>query len=852
MKNKFKFSKRTLIPLLIGLIFSGLLFIQVQQAEDKRLQSEFDAIANSYFILISHAWNSAYKNVSNFKQALENILITEQKNTVSPQTFNTLANMLPWKEKATLALAWVPLIKPEQREDFEKLVKKSPDSSFHIHDRSNNDNDDENIQNTTEDHNHYPIYLSRIVKSPDMIPGLDLSRIPEFSDAFSKAIMTDEPTTIHHDGDYDDNMPVFSIVSPIFLPHLKSLDSRNQTKMHLGFIVVDMDVGAMLENSLRDYPEHGIHLQVFDTHNGKEHLVYSYKTTLTESPISMEKSFVFIDSKVKLHFSASSAFLNMHSTKLRWVILFASILLTIFFTLLFAYLHEKRHIETHQRKLSTALEQSGQAILITNSDGIIEYVNPAFTKITGFEANEALGQNPKIIGSGQQDPSFYEDMWHTILSGKTWRGNIVDRRKDGSFYPASLTISPITNSDGKITHFVGTNEDLSAQKHLEEQLHQAQKMEAVGTLVGGVAHNFNNLLAGIMGKAYLGKSKASSPEKVKAYFSSIEQLSHRAADMVSQLLMFSREAQVEMKNIPFTNLMKETAKTAQIGVPENIKFIINFTHERLIVHGNATQLQQVLMNLVSNARDALSNQEQGTITVSLKASSINNCAQKDICKICTSQVATLVVEDTGNGISPINLPHIFEPFFTTKEVGRGTGLGLSTLYGTVESHAGVVTVKSKPGKGTTFTVCLPTIEIEAIESPEIESIQQATDHYTILVVDDDNSVLTTLEQLLSSLGYHVLTAHDGLQGIEVFKSHQDEISLMLTDIVMPNINGYMAVKEIREIKPQIPVLYITGYDKSSSMEKLQLDENTKLISKPFKLTDLSHAVYALLAHKLKT
>jgi len=852
MKNNFKFRKSSMVALLTGLLLSSLVFYQVQQFEKNRIQNEFSAIASSYFILISHAWKASLKDIISFKYALEHELVAEHRTTISAKDFDTLANILSWESGETLALAWVPRITSNHLETFERQVKESLNSSFHIHQQTNSD---DKLQHQVSPKNHFPIYLSRIVESPDMSPGLDLSIIPEFSNAFTKSINNRKPTAIYHTGDYDDKAAVFSIISPIFLPHEKSNLGKTQNKSLLGFIIVDLSISALLENVIQDIPAYGLHIQLRDALDGNEQLTYTHISRLakvtepTESSLYLEKSFVLADRSVKVRFDASQAFINIHSHNLQWVILTICILLTLFITLVFAYISEKRSASLYQKKLSAAIEQSGQGILITDNNGIIEYVNHAFTEITGFTHHELIGSNPKIISSGKQNKAFYKNMWDTILAGKIWRGAITDRRKDGSFYPASLTISPITDAKGEITHFIGTNEDLSLQKKLEEKLHQSQKLEAVGTLVAGVAHNFNNLLAGMIGMSFLGKKHVSSPEKALGYFTSIDELSHRAADIVSQLLMFSRETPVDMQDIPYTTIMKETAKTARIGIPENIRFIMDFTNEPLTVHGNVAQLQQVLMNLIGNARDALANQETGTITVSLKASELEKCHHKDTCNICTSFTATLTVEDTGNGIAPENLQHIFEPFFTTKEIGQGTGLGLSTLHGTIQLHAGIVDVESTLGKGTKFTVCLPASKKNQPSANTNPAAFNTLSEKTILIIDDDKTVRTTLKQVLASLGYKVLSESDGAQAVEKFQQYHDEISLLMTDIIMPNMNGYEAVEKIRGINNKIPVIYITGYDSDTSKEKLHLDEITQLINKPFNVSDLSHTLNKMLSRR---
>ncbi|MDX8411032.1 MAG: PAS domain S-box protein, partial [Mariprofundaceae bacterium] len=234
-------------------------------------------------------------------------------------------------------------------------------------------------------------------------------------------------------------------------------------------------------------------------------------------------------------------------------------------------LTERKQAEESVRKLSQAIEQAGESILITNRQGIIEYVNPAFTKITGYSTEEAIGQTPRLLKSGQQDATFYENMWNTITSGKVWNGKIIDRKKDGSFFPAMLTISPIRDKSGKsshyCSHYVGIQSDLTEFENMEKQFHQAQKMEALGTLVGGIAHDFNNILAGITGNLYLAKQRVRETPDVAQKLANVEQLSFRAAEMIQQLLTFSRKGSVDIKPLPLTPFIKQTLKLLRTSVP---------------------------------------------------------------------------------------------------------------------------------------------------------------------------------------------------------------------------------------------------------------------------------------------
>jgi signal transduction histidine kinase len=356
-------------------------------------------------------------------------------------------------------------------------------------------------------------------------------------------------------------------------------------------------------------------------------------------------------------------------------------------------------------------------------------------------------------------------MWKTIINGDVWHGKMVDRKKDGSFYPAMLTISPIFNQPDDpsyCSHYVGIQSDLTRIEDMEHQFHQAQKMEALGTLVGGIAHDFNNILAGMTGGLYLAKKGVQDNPDILQRLTSVEQLAHRAAEMIKQLLTFARKDRVCMKEMPLTPFIKEILKFLRASVPENIMIHQNICSHDLQIKGDGTQLHQVLMNLVNNARDALEGVDDPVITIRLEEFHTDDEFLKTHTYFTAGLYAHLSVEDNGCGIPDHQIEHLFEPFFTTKEVGKGTGLGLAMVFGAVKSHHGFVEVDSVGDEGSAFHIYIPLLETKTTASVLPQGEQVASGHgEMILLVDDEQYIIESGKEVLESLGYQVLTASNG-------------------------------------------------------------------------------------------
>jgi len=499
--------------------------------------------------------------------------------------------------------------------------------------------------------------------------------------------------------------------------------------------------------------------------------------------------------------------------------------------------------ELSMRKLSRAIEQGGESVMMTDKDGVIEYVNPAFSKITGYSFDEVVGKKPNMLKSDKQSPEYYVNLWQTISNGNVWNESVVDQRKDGSLFPAMMTISPIFNElTGEISHYVALQQDMSAYEILENKFRQAQKMEALGTLVGGIAHDFNNMLAGMTGNLYLAKRKSENPDVLNK-LSVVESLSFRASEMIQQLLVFARKGRVELKTFALSSFVKEVVKMFEVIVPANISFKTELCKEHLVISGDETQLQQVLMNLVNNARDALTGSHDPAIVLKLEKVKVGEAFQRKYPEIKATQFARITVQDNGCGISANDLEHVFEPFFTTKETGEGTGLGLAMSYGAIHNHGGMIEISSAPDHGATFEIYLPLVhDLNVISADqEIDDVFQGHGE-TILLVDDDPDMRSASRDVLESLNYCVIEAEDGVAAIDAFLEHEDQIALVIMDVVMPRMGGVEAMRRISRFCDDVKVIYCTGYDRGDVLNDSALSDAETIVSKPYHVHAFSKVV----------
>ncbi len=508
---------------------------------------------------------------------------------------------------------------------------------------------------------------------------------------------------------------------------------------------------------------------------------------------------------------------------------------------------QRQTAEQSLRKLSCAVEQSADTILITNSEGIIEYVNPAFEALTGYAREDLTGKAENILKSDEQAPVLYSELWKSIRSGDTRRGIVVNRKKNGEVYYVDESISPIRDAEGRITHFVFNGRDYTERLRLEAQLMQAQKMDAIGHLAGGIAHDFNNLLTIITSYSELALDSIVPGSTTQSQMREILSAARRAADLTRQLLAFSRQQPQALRVAELNPVVSGIVKNLPRLIGEDIELIFVPGKGLGRIRLDPVQIEQILMNLAANSRDAMPHGGRCTIETS-NAQLDEEYIHRKQAIIPPGRYAVLTTSDTGTGIPADHLAHVFEPFYTTKRSGNGTGLGLATVYGIVKQNHGFVWAYSEPGIGAIFKVYLPCVQDQPsnLETPNHESEVALRGWETVLLVEDEEALRRAAAELLILRGYNVLQAKDGLDALSVAKNHRSMIHLAITDVVMPHMSGGELAKELEMVRPETRVLFVSGYAGQTVLDHDVVNVEDNFLQKPFTSKQLASKIRAVL------
>jgi two-component system cell cycle sensor histidine kinase/response regulator CckA len=507
------------------------------------------------------------------------------------------------------------------------------------------------------------------------------------------------------------------------------------------------------------------------------------------------------------------------------------------------------HQAAQQAQLqSTALESSVNAIMIVDHGGNITWVNRAFTHLTGYTADEVVGQSPRLLKSGRHDLAFYRHLWNTVSRGELWRGELVNRRKDGSLYLEEMTITPVLDAEGRVTHFIGIKQDITEQHSLQQQLFQAQKMESIGRLAGGIAHDFNNLLQAITGFCTLLLDQMNPDSPHRSDVQEIDKAAHRAAGLTRQLLAYSRRQVMEPKLVDPNQLVENLNKMLRRLLGEDIELILDLAPELDQIQADSGQIEQVLLNLAVNARDAMP--QGGRLTISTYSLVFLKEDTLLVPEARYGRFVCLAMSDTGVGMSEEVMAHIFEPFYSTKGIGKGTGLGLSVAYGIVRQHDGMLHVYSQLGLGSTFRIYLPVAEAQAPAEdallPPDPVLKPVVPGIRILLVEDEDGVRGFAARALRGQGYDPRAVASVQEAVQIFHAENGNFDVLFTDVVLPDRNGLDLAEELLRVKPGLRVLFTSGYMDDKSRWPAIREQGFTFLQKPYPVHDLLSALRSVL------
>jgi two-component system, cell cycle sensor histidine kinase and response regulator CckA len=506
---------------------------------------------------------------------------------------------------------------------------------------------------------------------------------------------------------------------------------------------------------------------------------------------------------------------------------------------------DRKRAEEALRLQSTALEAAANAIVITDRDGKVVWVNPAHSRMMGWEPAEIIGATAQMFQPLEGDNEARSKLRDAVMAGSVWHGELRLQRKDESRLVADVMVTPLRHHDGTICNFIAVKQDITEQHRLRDRLAQAQKMEAVGRLSGGVAHDFNNILGVILGYAELLAEKIPEFDPLHRQVEEIHRAGRRAASLTRQLLAFSRQQVLQPVVLNLNSAVSEMERMLHRLIGEDIEITIVLTPDLASTIADRSQIEQIVMNLALNARDAMP--MGGRLSIETANCVLDELYAQQHGDVTPGPYVMLAVTDTGIGMPRDVQAHVFEPFFTTKEAGKGTGLGLATVYGIVQQSGGHIWIYSEPGKGSTFKIYLPAVEAAAEPREPKDERSETRGTERILLVEDSQPLRELTCDLLRSCGYDVLASEDPREALALGRDLRKPIDLLITDVVMPGMNGPQLAEALQSCRPEMQVLYISGYTDHAVLTNGQLAGDAAFLQKPFTRQALSRKVREVLS-----
>lgn len=508
----------------------------------------------------------------------------------------------------------------------------------------------------------------------------------------------------------------------------------------------------------------------------------------------------------------------------------------------------QKELQLSEEKYRQIFEQSHDVIYMSTPSGKLVDINPAGVELFGYDSREEL-LGVDVARDLYKNPRDREKLTQLLAEhGKVKDFEVVLKRKDGRELTVLNSAWAVTDAEGNIMAYRGILRDITERKRLEQQLMQAQKMEAIGTLAGGIAHDFNNILTGLLGYTEISLEETPPDSSVHAHLLAIRAAALRARDLVKQILTFSRQTPGEKKPLRMAQVVQEAVKLLRGMLPSSISITLSIEAESAVVEADPTQIHQVIMNLASNAYYAMKD-TGGELGISLSEVEVDHRFTQghlQHLQLSPGRYVQLTISDTGYGMDEETLERIFDPFFTTKPVGEGTGMGLAVVHGIVRSHRGAISVDSKVGEGSRFSIYLPLLHVSEEEIPSESPMALPGGSEHLLLVDDEEMLRAMYQRMLRRLGYRVTLAENGEEALKLLRDNPDQFDLVIVDQVMPGMTGLDLAQEIRQLRPEIPILLMTGFTEPAIMEKARRLAIPEYLNKPILMTDMARSIRRLL------
>ncbi|MBU5614359.1 hybrid sensor histidine kinase/response regulator [Geomonas azotofigens] len=511
---------------------------------------------------------------------------------------------------------------------------------------------------------------------------------------------------------------------------------------------------------------------------------------------------------------------------------------------------ERKKAEQEIMLLASVIEQSKEGLILFDSDGLIQYVNPAIETITGHDAQCVVGRNVAALGDGDGGVELYRFVWADLTKGeRRTGGHFIQKGKDGECYEIDITFWSISDTDGAVKNHAALVRDVTHELQLERQLRQAQRMEAIATLAGGIAHDFNNNLASIITCTEMARDDVPLESPLRELLDVVLKSSYRGRKLVKQILTFCCKGEQERQPVQVESIMSECLNLMRPSIPSSITVHAHLEPDLGMIMADPTQIHQIIMNLVTNASHAM-RLKGGTLELALENANLDadSLGAPDL---PPGPYLKLTVKDSGHGMDQKTMEQIFDPFFTTKGHNEGTGLGLSVVHGIVRNHGGGITVSSRPGLGATFEVFLPrtaAVQKDCLLQPEEVSVAGSG---RILFVDDEEDVVFAGKKMLERLGYQVVTGRDGMEALEIFRADPGGVDLVITDQTMPRMTGIELSRELVAVRSDLPVILCTGLgsgvDRTAQREEAEQAGVREVAYKPLDREEMTAMIHRVMA-----